>query len=284
MYSEPDPATAQRMRKAHANAARTFRARVLGEGESWGWRGRTLSRRVTTEDGERWLRLVSAPADKAGGKLWEGPTEAELAMPASVPRPRLRASSAWTDDKDAYLAELYDVVADTTITTDSPVLRSAPRLSGEWWVGLMIALGAVRDVHTARVALRQEYLERAMPEYLGFMPGQDGVVWAAAHGDLHWANLTAPGLHILDWEGWGMAPAGYDAAMLHTYSLLVPDVAADVRHHLSDQLDTPSGRFAELAVITQLLQTNRRGDNLDLAEPLRARLAILREAEDVALG
>ncbi|WP_037602352.1 hypothetical protein [Streptacidiphilus rugosus] len=284
MYSEPDPATADRMRKAHANATRAFRARVVGEGESWGWRGRTLSRRVTTEDGERWLRLVSAPADRAGGKLWEGPTEAELAVPASVPRPRLRASSSWTDDEDAYLAELYDVVTDTTITTDSPVLRSAPRLSGQWWLGLVIALDAVGDVPTTRVALRQEYLERAMPEYLGFTPSQDGVVWATAHGDLHWANLTAPGLHVLDWEGWGLAPAGYDAAMLHSYSLLVPDVAAAVRHHLSDQLNTPSGRFAELAVITQLLQTNSRGDNLDLAEPLRARLAILRKEEDVALG
>jgi hypothetical protein len=278
MYSEPDLVTADRMRKALANAMRTFRVRVVGEGESWGWRGRTLSTHVAIDDGERWLRLVSAPAGKAGGKLWEGPTQAELAMPESVPRPRLRASSTWADSEDAYLAELYDIVTDTTVTTDSPVLRSTPSLTGEWWLGLVIALDAVSDVPTTRVALRQEYLERAMPEYLGFMPSQDGVVWAAAHGDLHWANLTAPSLQVLDWEGWGLAPVGYDAAMLHTYSLLVPEVAEAVRHHLSDQLDTPSGRFAELAVITQLLQTNSRGDNLDLAEPLRRRLQKLRSS------
>jgi hypothetical protein len=269
------------MRKAHANAARTFNASRVDESESWGWRGRTLSRRVTTEDGERWLRLVSVPADKAGGKLWEGPTQAELTMPSSVPRPRLRASSSWADPEDAYLAELYDVVTDKTISTDSPVLRSTPRLTGDWWLGLVTALDAINDVPTTRVALRQEYLERAMPQFLGFTPSQDGVVWAAAHGDLHWANLTAPALHVLDWEGWGLAPAGYDAAMLHTYSLLVPDVAAGVRHHLSDQLNTPSGRFAELAVITQLLQTNRRGDNLELEHLLRDRLLKLAASEEV---
>jgi hypothetical protein len=94
--------------------------------------------------------------------------------------------------------------------------------------------------------------------------------WTTSHGDLHFGNVCGPNLIALDWEGW--APAGYDAAMLHTYSLLVPDVAAAVRHHLAHQMDTPSGRFAELAVITQLLQTNARGDNLDLACPMRHRL------------
>src|SRR5262249_18638582 len=43
--------------------------------------------------------------------------------------------------------------------------------------------------------------------------------WATAHGDLHFANLCAPNLHLLDWEGWGLAPAGYNAATLHSHSL-----------------------------------------------------------------
>ncbi|MBC3843606.1 hypothetical protein GXW82_35545 [Streptacidiphilus sp. 4-A2] len=222
MYSEPDPPTAARMRRAHAEAARTLGAQTIGPRESWGWRGRTLSSSVTTDDGDGWLRLVSAPADKAGGKLWEGPTQAERAMPTAVPRPRLRISSTWTDAEHGYLAELYDIVTNPVITTDSPILRHAPNLSGEWWLQLVTALDAISEVPTTRVALRQEYLRRAMPEYLGFTPSQEGVVWTTVHGDLHWANLTAPGLTVLDWEGWGLAPAGYDAAMLHAYSLLVP--------------------------------------------------------------
>ncbi len=42
---------------------------------------------------------------------------------------------------------------------------------------------------------------------------------------MHWANLTEP-LCLLDWEGWGMAPEGFDAAALYAYALLQPDTAA----------------------------------------------------------
>ncbi|MFJ6214484.1 hypothetical protein ACIQGZ_14285 [Streptomyces sp. NPDC092296] len=74
-----------------------------------------------------------------------------------------------------------------------------------------------------------------------------------------------------------VAPTGYDAALLHAYSLLVPETAADVRRFLGHVLDTRAGRFAELAVITELLQTTTRGDNLELEQPLRARLGRLLE-------
>jgi hypothetical protein len=60
--------------------------------------------------------------------------------------------------------------------------------------------------------------------------------------------------------------------MLHSYSLLVP---ARIRDELAHLLDTRNGRFAELAVITELLHTTTQADNLELAEPLRQRAAIL---------
>ncbi|MGW4804768.1 hypothetical protein [Kitasatospora sp. NPDC004272] len=123
------------------------------------------------------------------------------------------------------------------------------------------------------MAVRQEYLDRAMPQYLGVAVDTRVSTWTTAHGDLHWADLTSPTLAVLDWEGWGVAPAGYDAAVLHSYSLLVPETAAEVRRRLGHVLDTPAGRFAELVVITELLQTTARGDNLDLAGPLRGRLS-----------
>ncbi|QMU68111.1 hypothetical protein [Streptacidiphilus sp. P02-A3a] len=275
MYSEPELSIAARMRKTHAAIAEAFGASLVGTREAWGWRGRTLGRPVTTQQGAGWLRLVEAPAAKAGGKLWEGPAEAESSMPAEVPRPRLRRHETWTDTEHGYLAELYDAVTEMTVTTDSPVLRTAVGLGDEWWSGLSRALDAVSMTPTARIAVRQEYLDRAMPEFLGVPIATEPPAWSTAHGDLHWANLTAPALHILDWEGWGIAPVGYDAAMLHTYSLLIPETATRVWTELACVLDTPSGRFSELVVITQLLQTIRRGDNLDMERALRTRLALL---------
>lgn len=275
MYSEPEPDTATRMRQAHATAVATLQSTPIGSIEAWGWRGRTLSRPVAAPFGDGWLRLVCAPADKAGGKLWEGPREAEAAIPSAVPRPRLHGHHTWTEGEYGYLAELYEKVTESTVTTVEPILRKAPDLNSPWWSELCTAVDAIAEVPTERVAVRQEYLDRAMPQYLGVAIDTTVPAWSTAHGDLHWANLTSPDLMILDWEGWGAAPAGYDAALLHSYSLLVPETAADVRRHLGHVLDTPTGQFAELAVITELLQTTTRGDNLELEEPLRARLAHL---------
>ncbi|MEV7357899.1 hypothetical protein [Kitasatospora sp. NPDC088264] len=259
----------------HATAATALKATPIGSREAWGWRGRTLSRPVATASGEGWLRLVSAPSDKAGGKLWEGPQEAEQLMPPAVPRPRLRERRTWTEGEHGYLAELYEKVIASTITTHEPILRKAPDLDGAWWDELGTALDAIAAVPSDRVAVRQEYLDRAMPQYLGIPMDTRVSAWTTAHGDLHWANLTGPTLTVLDWEGWGVAPAGYDAAVLHSYSLLVPDTAAQVRHRLAHILGTPAGQFAELVVITELLQTTTRGDNLDLEEPLRRRLSAI---------
>ncbi|MEU5384191.1 hypothetical protein [Kitasatospora cineracea] len=273
MYSEPEPNTAGRMRSAHTAAAAAFDATPVGSREAWGWRGRTLGRPVATASGEGWLRLVSAPADRAGGKLWEGPQEAERLMPPAVPRPRLRKRRTWSEGEHGYLAELYDKITASTITAHESVLREAPDLDDAWWDGLSTALDAIATVPSNRVAVRQEYLDRAMPQYLGVPIDTRAPAWTTAHGDLHWANLTGPALTVLDWEGWGIAPAGYDAALLHAHSLLVPETADQVRRRLRHVLDTPAGRFAELVVITELLQTTARGDNLDLEEPLRRRLS-----------
>lgn len=72
----------------------------------------------------------------------------------------------------------------------------------------------------------------------------------------------------MDWEGWGQAPEGFDAATLYAYSLLQPDVAARVRDAFP-VLGSPVGLAAEATVCAQLLQTVARGDNLVLEGQLR---------------
>ncbi|MGF1237123.1 hypothetical protein [Streptomyces sp. BBFR115] len=280
MSSEPDdPEVVARMRTAHA-AARGALEAVLdpqppgGKApEAWGWRGRTLGQPVTGQYGPGWLRVVHSPVSKADGKLWTGPEDAERLVPQQVPRPRLRLVHQWTDGGDAYKAELYDRVTGATMAPQ-PVLADALRLPGEWWGGLRAALHRLSGVRTERTAVRQAYLERAMPEYLAFLDGPVPTtppMWSTAHGDLHWANLAGPELRILDWEGWGMAPAGYDAALLHSYSLAVPETARCVRRELATFLDSDAGRFAELAVIAELLQSAERGDNLEIVHALKQR-------------
>ncbi|NEA47835.1 hypothetical protein [Streptomyces sp. SID10815] len=243
--------------------------------EAWGWRGRTLGRPVGGPYGPAWLRVVHSPVNKADGKLWTGPEDAERLVPRQVPRPRLRRVRQWTQGEDAFKAELYDRVVGTTVAPGA-VLAVAPSLPAAWWDRLRVTLDLLSAVRTERTVVRQAYLDRAMPRYLAFLDGPVPTTpprWSTAHGDLHWANLAGPDLSLLDWEGWGAAPAGYDAALLHAYSLAVPETARRVRRELATVLDTDAGRFAELAVITELLQSAGRGDNLALVHPLRRRAA-----------
>ncbi|MFF8632278.1 hypothetical protein [Streptomyces werraensis] len=59
---------------------------------------------------------------------------------------------------------------------------------------------------------------------------------------------------LLDWEGWGMAQEGFDAATLYAYVLLQPDTAGRARTAFP-VLGSPAGLAAEATVCAQLLQT-----------------------------
>lgn len=87
MYSPPsNDADTERMTGAHDAAASDLGVTPTGP-ITWGWHGRTLGRRALhPEQGACRLRVVSAPVERAGGKLWEG-------TPGSrSPRPRGRRS------------------------------------------------------------------------------------------------------------------------------------------------------------------------------------------------
>ncbi|MGW2720444.1 hypothetical protein [Streptomyces sp. NPDC001492] len=272
MFTEPDdPKTTARMRTARAQACRALNARPEPDAdETWGWRGRTLSVPVTTPDGPAWLRIGCTPSDELSPTFWNGSVAAQQAIPESVPRPRLRVVHDWNDAHWTYRAELYERVT-TRPASPTAALTTTPDLPSAWWRAVRTVLHDIAQVPTERFSVHQPFLQRAMPQLLGTPIDTTPPSWSTAHGDFHWANLCAPELRIFDWEGWGLAPTGYDAAVLHAYSLLIPSLAARIRRELKGVLDTPAGRFAELAVITQLLHGTAHGDNLDLALPLRHR-------------
>ncbi|MFF0431592.1 hypothetical protein ACFYU9_05075 [Streptomyces sp. NPDC004327] len=257
---------AERMRRAFAAASRGLQVSPSGP-EVWGWQGRTLGRRV----GASWLRVVSAPSGKAGGRLWEGTALADAAMPRAVPRPRLRELLDWTRGPYAYRAELTEFVTTPAVVAGSPVLDRDPGLPDAWWRDLRAATAAIATVPTHREAVRQSWIDRNLRTFLGIAPMRIGDC-TTGHADLHWANLSAPALVVFDWEGWGRMPVGYDPGLLHAYSLTVPAVAARVRREFADVLGAPAGRAGELVALGQLLQACSRGVHPHLA-PLIARHA-----------
>ncbi|MER8226096.1 hypothetical protein ABTZ58_37350 [Streptomyces sp. NPDC094143] len=102
------------------------------------------------------------------------------------------------DDGTAYRAELAARV-DQPVLSDDPVLQRDLQLPDSWWQDLAGTLEKVAAVDTDRVAVRQQYMDRAIPEFVG-IPAPAVTCWSAAHSDLYWANATTP-LRLLDWEG-----------------------------------------------------------------------------------
>ncbi|WP_180303819.1 hypothetical protein [Streptomyces sp. JV178] len=125
MYSRPPgPDTERGMRAHHARAAKALDARVEPGGEFWGWAGRTLGAPALTAAGQSaWLRLVSAPEDKASGKLWDGALDAQHAFgDLDWHRPALLGVHDALDDGTAYRAELSARVDEPVLSGD-PILR-----------------------------------------------------------------------------------------------------------------------------------------------------------------
>ncbi|GGV03734.1 hypothetical protein GCM10010211_83760 [Streptomyces albospinus] len=255
MFTAPEPAVRDRMLSARDQACALLDVADSAGGEAWGYAGRTLSGAVTAPDIAAWLRLVSEPEGKAGGKLWEGPKEAEQSVPPTVPRPQLLGLADWSTDGWDYRAELYQHV-DTPPVSHNPVLRQGVDLPDTWWHDLHQALDHLALVDTSREAVREQYIRRRVPEFTGITPGE--ITWTTAHGDLHWANLTGPQLTLLDWEGWGTAPTGYDAANLYLHSLPVPELAERILKEFTHVLGTPAGLVGELTACTEILQAAPR--------------------------
>lgn len=274
MFTAPEPAVRDRMLSARGHACALMGLADTTDGEVWGYAGRTLSGAVHTPTGVAWLRLVSDPQGKSGGKLWEGPREAEQSLPPAVPRPRLLGLCDWSADGWDYRAEHYEFVT-TPPVAKSPVLHRQADLPDTWWQDLHRALAHIALVDTGRQAVREQYIRRRVPEFTGITPGE--ITWTTAHGDLHWANLTGPALALLDWEGWGTAPLGYDAATLYLHSLPVPDVAERIRKEFAHVLDTPVGRIGELTACTEILQAAARVPfYAELADGVRQHLSRLK--------
>jgi hypothetical protein len=165
-----------------------------------------------------WLRLVSAPADKASGKLWDGARDAQDAFgDLDGHRPALLAVHDTVDDGIAHRAKLSARV-DQPVLSDDPILQHTLQLPDSWWANLAGTLEKVAAIDTDRIAVRQQYTDRAIPQFVG-MPAPAVTCWSTAPSDVHWANLTASPLQLLDWEGWGRAPEGFDAAVLYAYTI-----------------------------------------------------------------
>jgi Phosphotransferase enzyme family len=197
-------------------------------------------------DRDTWVRIEARPVEHIEG--WNG-AECSSTL-CGVARPEWHRSVTWRDGELMWRADETALVTDETIKR-GPILTEAPDLSDAWWATLTGSLAALARHATTRVATQTMLpltQERVTALVRSAYPDVDATIdeWTAAHGDFGWQNLTAPGCVILDWEDWGMAPRGYDAAILWHTSLAVPALADRVYRELRADLDTRSGLLSQL--------------------------------------
>jgi len=247
-------------------AAATLQVELVGRPVP-GLQGRTIGAQVRGSETDQWLRVVTEPPGWGFGALWTGNFDANQVT--SVPHPKVHEVKEWDDSPTGrrVRAELMGLAPGSAIAADM-VLRAPVTLDESWWRQLGASLTALATQPTERECLGPELLTRRLLAGFGVVVDLRAVVWSTAHGDLHWANLTNPGCWILDWETWGSAPAGYDAALLHAASLLQPEIAHRVRQTFAEILDGPGGAIAQLAAAAKMLRLVEHGHHQDLAVPL----------------
>jgi hypothetical protein len=225
---------------------------------------RSVGIRVRSAARTMWLRVCPFDEGRMDHDAWTGNLAANQIT--GVPKPVVEARVAWTREDPVPMeiaAELMTYVPDPPVSADRAL--TAPFTAPEgWWADLRASLDRLAAQPTDRrfswhaadryaALLTAFFGERVDPRSV---PG-----WRTEHLDLHWNNVTAPGLWIIDWELWGTAVAGYGAATLYCASLAVPEAAKRVRETFFDVLDSPAGRYAQLVVVAEMLtQTAALGE------------------------
>lgn len=207
-----------------------------------------------------WVRLEVRQVAKVGGQGFAG-NEAAATL-AGIAKPAWFQSVAWSDPDAGVMWR-----ADETELVEAPpikpggILTTDPDLSAAWWSTLNTSLDALADVDTTRVATLHMVpitQERVTAEIEKVFPGEvDTTIsqWQPAHADFAWPNLTGPECWILDWEDWGQAPRGLDAAMLWSNSLAVPGLAEKVRQERAADLNTRDGGLMMLFFASGILNS-----------------------------
>ncbi|MGW7304014.1 hypothetical protein ACWGI1_00365 [Streptomyces sp. NPDC054835] len=207
-------------------------------------------------DRDTWVRIERRGLDRIGVQGGDGTASAEALR--GIAKPAWLAGVAWRDRAEPVMWRADETELLPGAPVGSAVVAEDPRLSEGWWAAMNASLDALAAQHTNRIAspdtetVTQELVTGTIHSVF---PGVDTAVvdWRPAHADFNWANMTAPVFCVFDWEDWGMAPCGLDAANLWGASLAVPALADRVRSERRDDLESRDGKLMTLFIAAKIL-------------------------------
>ena len=220
------------------------------------------------KDGNKfWSKLTSSKQEAACGREWEG--EASAGLLNLQHKPRLHG--IYDIETNGFVERL--IVTDEAVSPivgPHPWQISNPGLINAVYISQLVnSLEELSFQETQRVNTRFDLVQRRVRERWGVSVQEEECIWVTVHGDLHWANLTAPKLTILDWEGWGKGLSYQDIALLFAFTGLFPDVQNVIRSVLGPGLESQPGRLSLMFVTAELLRmADLYGDHPQLVPSL----------------
>ncbi|MEU3602075.1 hypothetical protein ABZ714_25665 [Streptomyces sp. NPDC006798] len=206
---------------------------------------------------DTWVRLERRPLDKITDQGWNG-TESAARLEGVV-QPAWQGCVVWRDADEPVMWRADETGLLPGAPVGTAVLSAEPALPGEWWRAFGASLDALTRNTTRRVAtpdtvtitqgLVTESIRGVFPEEIDTTVER----WIPAHADLNWANMSAPGFSLFDWEDWGNAPRGLDAATLWAASLAVPALAERVRSERRHDFGSRDGKLMTLFAASKIL-------------------------------
>ena len=198
-----------------------------------------------------WVRVERRTVERIAAQGWNGPEAAALLR--GVAMPEWYAGLAWRDRDEPVMwrADEMELIAAPPVGQGALVIDD-PGLPDGWWAALNASLDALAAQRTPRMAtpdtetVTQELVTAALREVFPEVTDTTVDEWSPAHADLTWANVTGPEFCVIDWEDWGMAPRGLDAATLWGNSLAVPALAERVWNERRPDLESRSGQLMAL--------------------------------------
>ena len=260
MAISPSTALRTALRMAHSRALADLGLDAIGR-VRFGWRDRSIGSAVEHAGSRQWLRVVWARREQAQGDWWTGNRDATSIR--GVAKPRVLDARAWEEGPLVYRAELMSLLPGRACASTA-VLERNPGLDDGWWEELERSLRALAETSTERRVLEPETMRRRITVFFGIDLDIDLREWLPAHGDLHWNNLHREPFAIADWEAWGLAPRGYDAAFLLGHSLAVRHAADEVARRFRGDLESDGGVISQLYVMTKLLTRADAGEHTEL--------------------
>ncbi len=222
-----------------------------------GYSRRSVGTVALARDGSpSWIKLSAL---RGCSTHWLRDGELSIELREGVPRPTLLATGQWSDGIRYFAATQWTLAASPSLEPTPWAGANASRVSDAWIEDLKGALLTLGRVQTERARFQPQQVEWMIRDCFGAGAPCVADEWCVAHGDLQWSNLTAPSLTLLDWECWGHAPRGYDAAYLIATSCADADLVARLEHAFAADLETASGRVARLTALANLIGLIKAG-------------------------